>query len=64
MLRLARIVDEEFRLGVDRITSVGEGELEQLRLGDGLSRTRLDAHVAVDATQVVDLVDEAEALSR
>src|SRR5262249_52543012 len=39
-------------------------ELEQLRLGDRLRRARLDAQVAVDAPQVVDLVDEAVALAR
>ena len=43
--------------------AVGEGELEQLRLGDGLGGAGLDAEVAVDAAQVVDLVDEAVALA-
>ena len=57
-------VDDQFGLRVDGIRAVGEGELEQLRLGDGLGRARLDAQVAVDAAQVVDLVDEAEALTR
>src|SRR5204863_4850236 len=42
----------------------GEGELEELGLGDGLGRTGLDTEIAVDASQVVDLVDEAEALAR
>ena len=35
-----------------------ERELEELRLGDRLGGTRLHAEVAVDAPQVVDLVDE------
>src|SRR5690606_26331938 len=53
----------ELVLGVDRVLAVGEGELEQLRFGDGLGGAGLYAEVAVDAPQVVDLVDEAEALA-
>ena len=63
-LGLAVVVDDQLVLGVDRVAPVGEAELEQLALGDGLGRAGLDAHVAVDAAQVVDLVDEAEALAR
>src|SRR6266545_2149226 len=63
-LRLAVVADEQLVAGVDGVLAVGERELEQLRLGDGLRRARLDAQVAVDATQVVDLVDEAVALAR
>src|SRR5205823_1422834 len=58
LLGAALVVDQELFFGVDGVLTVGEGELEQLRLGDRLGRTRLDAHVAVDAAQVVDLVDE------
>ena len=54
----------ELTLRVDRVLAVRERELEQLRLGDRLGRARLDAQVAVDAAQVVDLVDEAVALAR
>src|SRR6185295_19768586 len=39
-------------------------ELEELGLGDRLGRAGLDTQVAVDAAQVVDLVDEAVALTR
>ena len=63
-LGAAVVVDEQLVLGVDRVGAVGERELEQLRLGDRLGRARLDAEVAVDAAQVVDLVDEAVALAR
>ena len=55
--------DDQLVLGVDGVAAVGEGELEQLGLGDGLGRAGLDAQVAVDAAQVVDLVDEAVALA-
>ena len=64
VLGLAVVVDEQLVLGVDRVLAVGERELEQLGLGDGLGRAGLDAQVAVDAPQVVDLVDEAVALAR
>ena len=50
-------------LRVDRVLPVGERELEELRLGDGLGGAGLHAEVAVDAAQVVDLVDEAVALA-
>ena len=60
----AVVVDEQLALRVDRVRAVGERELEQLRLGDRLGRARLDAEVAVDAAEVVDLVDEAVALAR
>src|SRR5581483_11437378 len=60
----AVVVDEQLPLGVDGVGPPGEGELEQLRLGDGLGGAGLDAEVAVDAAQVVDLVDEAVALAR
>src|SRR5438105_2778774 len=60
----AVVVDQQLGLGVDGVTAVGEGELEQLGLGDGLGRAGLDAEVAVDAAQVVDLVDEPVALPR
>src|SRR6478735_7293153 len=54
----------QFGLRVDGVLAVRERELEELRFGDRFGRARLDAHVAVDAAQVVDLVDEAEALAR
>ena len=63
LLRGAVVVDHELGLRVDRVLAVGERELEQLRLGDRLGGARLDAQVAVDAPQVVDLVDEAVALA-
>ena len=63
LLRQAVVVDQQLVLGVDGVGPVGEGELEQLRLGDRLGRAGLDAQVAVDAAQVVDLVDEAVALA-
>src|SRR4051812_10782700 len=53
------VIDQQLVLRVDPVGSVRERELEELRLGDGLRRAGLDAHVAVDAAQVVDLVDEA-----
>src|SRR5581483_1693303 len=62
-LRFAVVVDDELGLRVDRVLAVGERELEQLRLGGRLRRARLDAEVAVDAAQVVDLVDEPVALA-
>src|SRR5436190_18138203 len=43
--------------------AVRERELEELRLGDRIGRARLDAQVTVDATEIVDLVDEAVALT-
>ena len=61
--RQSLVVDEQFGLGVDRVGSVGEGELEHLGLGDRLGRARLDAEVTVDAAQIVDLVDVAVALT-
>src|SRR5438876_10331848 len=61
---LALIVDQELGLGIDGVLSVGERELEQLRLGDGLGRAGFDTKVAVDAPQEVDLVHEAVALAR
>ena len=63
-LRPAVVADEQLVLGVDRVGAVRERELEQLRLGDRLGRARLDAQVAVDAAEVVDLVDEAVPLTR
>ena len=63
-LRPAVVADEQLGLRVDRVVAIGEGELEQLRLGDRLGRARLDAQVAVDAAEVVDLVDESVALPR
>src|SRR5581483_9841804 len=63
VLRLAVVTDDELGLRVDGVVAVGEGELEQLRFGDRLCRARLDAQVAVDAAQVVDLVDEPVALA-
>jgi hypothetical protein len=59
----AVVVDDQLVLGVDRVGAVGERELEQLRLGDRLGRARLHAEIAVDAAQIVDLVDEAVALA-
>ena len=64
MLRKTVVVDDEFSLGVDRVLAVLERELEHLRFGDRLGRAGLDTQVAVDAPQVVDLVDEAVALTR
>src|SRR5262249_26323480 len=52
------VVDEQLVLRVDAVVAVREGELEQLRLGDRFCGTRLDAHIAVDAAEIVDLVDE------
>ena len=63
-LRPAVVADEQLVLGVDRVGAVRERELEELRLGDRLGRARLDAQVAVDAAEVVDLVDEAVPLTR
>ena len=60
----ALVVDQQLVLGVDGVVAVGEGELEQLRLGDGLGGAGLDAQVAVDAAEEVDLVDEPVALTR
>ena len=60
----AVVVDQQLSLGVDGVLATREGELEQLRLGDRLRRARLDAEVAVDAPQVVDLVHEAVTLAR
>ena len=62
--RAAVVVDEQFGLGVDRVFTVGERELEELGLGDRLGGAGLHAQVAVDAAQVVDLVDEPVALAR
>ena len=64
MLGHAVVADDEFVLGVDGVGPAGERELEHLRLGDGLGGAGLDAEIAVDAAQVVDLVDEAVALAR
>ena len=61
---MAVVIDQELALGIDGVRSVGEGELEHLRLGDRLGRARLDAQVAMDAAKVVDLVDVAVALAR
>ena len=63
LLGLAVVTDEQLVLGVDRIAAVRERELEELRLGDRLRGARLDAQVAVDAAQVVDLVDVSVALA-
>ena len=63
-LRPAVVADEQLVFGVDRVGAVRERELEELRLGDRLGRARLDAQVAVDAAEVVDLVDEAVPLTR
>ena len=60
----AGIVDHEFRLRVDGVGPARERELEHLRLRDGLGRAGLDTEIAVDAAQIVDLVDEAVALTR
>src|SRR4051794_33551554 len=46
------VVHQQLALRVDRVGAVRERELEQLRLGDGLGRAGLHAHVAVDAAQV------------
>ena len=62
LLRVAVVVDQQLLFGVDGVAAVGERELHELRLGDGLGRARLDAEVAVDAPQEVDLVDVAVAL--
>jgi len=56
--------DEQFVLGVNRVFAIGERELEEFGLGDCFSGARLDAQVTVNAAQVVDLVDPAEALAR
>ena len=64
LLGLAVVADEQLVLRVDRIAAVRERELEELRLGDRLRGARLDAQVAVDAPQVVDLVDVSVALTR
>ena len=53
----------ELGLGVDGVGTAGEAELEELALGDRLGGARLDAEVAVDAPQEVDLVHEAVALA-
>jgi hypothetical protein len=63
LLGAAVVADDQLGLGVDAVLAVGEAELEQLGLGDRLGRARLDAQVAVDAPQVVDLVDVAVALA-
>src|SRR6478609_6970304 len=63
VLRLAVVADQQLALRVHRIVAVGEGELEQLALRDRLRRAGLDAQVAVDAAEVVDLVDEPVALA-
>ena len=63
MLGHTVVAHNELGLGVDGVAAVGEAELEELALGDGLGGTGLDTQVAVDATQVVDLVDEPEALT-
>ena len=63
LLGLALVVHQQLVAGVDGVLAVGEGELEELGLGDGLGGAGLDAEVAVDAAQVVDLVDEAPALA-
>src|SRR5262249_23764721 len=60
----AVVTDQQLVLGVDGVGAVGERELEELALGDRFGRARLDAQVAVDAPQVIDLVDEAVALPR
>src|SRR5437773_2245364 len=57
------LVDDELVLRVDRVGAVGEREFEELGLGNGLGRARLDAQVAVNAAEIVDLVDEAVALA-
>jgi hypothetical protein len=59
----ALVVDQQLVLGVDGVGPVRERELEQLRLGDRLGRARFHTEIAVDAPQVVDLVDEAVALT-
>src|SRR5205807_5213047 len=59
----ALVVHEEFVAGVHGVSPVGEGELEELGLGDRLRGAGLHTEVAVDAAQVVDLVDEAVALT-
>src|SRR5262249_40781760 len=64
LLRAAVVTDEQLLLRVDRVLAVVEGELEHARLGDRLRRARLDTQIAVDAPQVVDLVDEPVALAR
>src|SRR5579875_3385883 len=55
------VTHQELVLGVDGVCSIGEGELEELGLGDRLRRARLDAQVAVDASEIVDLVAVAVA---
>ena len=57
------VVDDELGLRVDGVLAVRERELEELGLRDGLGRAGLHAQVAVDAAEVVDLVDEAVALA-
>src|SRR5262249_21148589 len=60
----AVIADDELALRVDRVLARAERELEELALGDRLGRARLDAEVAVDAPEAVDLVHVAVALAR
>jgi hypothetical protein len=58
------LVDQELVARVDRVLTIRERELEELALGDRFGGARLDAQIAVDAPQVVDLVDESVPLAR
>jgi hypothetical protein len=60
----AVVIDDEFGLGVNRVGPVGERELEHLGLSNGLGRTCFDAQVAVNAAEIVDLVDVPVTLTR
>jgi hypothetical protein len=57
------VVDHELGLGIDSIFPVGERKFKHLRLGNSLSRTGLHTQVAVNATQIIDLVHEAKTLT-
>src|SRR5207248_9584674 len=53
----------ELVFGVDRVVAVRPRELEELRLRDRLGGAGLDAEIAMDTAQIVDLVDEAVPLA-
>ena len=63
VLGLPVVVHQQLGLGVDGVVAVGEGELHQLGLGDGLGGAGLHAQITVDAPEEVDLVDVAVALA-
>ena len=54
---------DQLVFGVDGIGSAGEGELKQLGFCDRLGGAGFHAEVAVDASEIVDFVDVAEAFA-